>query len=164
MENLVDVKRLTEAELVKHREMFANELGLQIIATEVKIGAYRLDAVAKDTHGHLVVVEFKANASMTTLSQLLLYPHALANAIKNRRRVPPPIRSLLVTTHLDTCLVEVAAKLSMSAHIEMRVCMRDSERGVRLVTPDEAGEQAWDQSNYGPQCIEAVLESLSTSP
>lgn len=156
----MNAKGLSEAELAKHLDLFGKKLRLRVIDKEVKIGAFRLDAVAYDDYsGHLVVIEFKANASISSLGQLLLYPHAIAKALKDRGIAPPPVRSILITTHLDTCLVEVAKALSSCRQIEAWVCV-DSGFGIELVKPEEAGEQAWDQSTRGKRSIDSVLRFL----
>jgi RecB family endonuclease NucS len=86
----VNANTLREAQLVQHLDQFARQLDLRELAREVKIGAYRVDAVAADPSGNLVVIEFKVNASMTALSQLLLYPHALHKALERQGCIPPP--------------------------------------------------------------------------
>ena len=160
----MNVKSLTEAQLVQHLDAFARQLGLTVIGTEVKIGAYRLDAVAHDPSGSLVVIELKANASVTALSQLLLYPHALQKALSKVGVEPPPIRSILITTHLDRCLVEVARDLAASRHIEAWVAISPAPGSIALAAPESAGDQAWDQSEQGTQCLESVLSFLGAGP
>jgi len=150
--------------LVRHLDAFARQLGLTVIDTEVKIGAYRLDAVALDSSGALVVIEFKANASITALSQLLLYPHALAKALRAKAVEPGLIRSVLITTHLDKCLVEVARELSMCRKIETWVAVSSRSDGIELVQSEAADDQAWDKSEEGTQRIESVLSFLGSAP
>ena len=154
----MNVGQMKEAHLARHLDIFARQLSLRVIATEVQIGAYRLDAVAIDSSGELVVIEFKANAHIATLSQLLLYPHALSKALKAKNVTPPPIRAVLITTHLDTNLVEVVRGLSGCAPIEAWVCVGSVSGELALAAPRDAGEQAWDQSMRGTHRIDEILQ------
>ena len=156
----MDAKAINEAELATHLPTFLEGLGLRFIAREVKIGAYRLDAVAADPNGALVVVEFKTNASITTLSQLLLYPHALRKALTALGAQPPHIRSLLITTFLDLNVLELSRNLAGQADIEIQVCTATAPNGLTLVAPESAGSQVWDQSTNGSCKLESVLAHL----
>ena len=156
----MDAKAIKEAQLASYLPSFLRELGLHFIAREVKIGAYRLDAVAADPNGALVVVEFKTNASITTLSQLLLYPHALRKALVALGAQPPRIRSLLITTFLDSNLHELSRHLVGQADIEILVCTGTAPDKLALVAPERAGDQVWDQSATGSCKLEPVLAHL----
>ncbi len=156
----MEAKAINEAELASHLPTFLKDLGLRFIAREVKIGAYRLDAVAADPSGALVVVEFKTNASITTLSQLLLYPHALRKALVALGAQPPRIRSLLITTFLDSNVHELSRGLAELADIEILVCTGVAPDTLTLVTPESAGDQVWDQSTTGSSRLESVLAHL----
>lgn len=153
----MNAKTITELELASRLPKFLEDLGLSFIAKEVRIGAFRLDAIAAEPDGGLVVVEFKTNASITTLGQLLLYPHALRKTLAGLDRRPPRIRSLLITTFLDSNVYEVSRELKVHSDIEILVCIGASPDGLKLVGPEQAGEQMWDQSSTGGKVMEAVL-------
>jgi RecB family endonuclease NucS len=156
----MDAKKINEKELYSHLESFLRDRKLRLLAREVRIGAYRLDAVATDPSGALVVIELKVNASTKTLGQLLLYPHALRKAIKDREVQPPHIRALLITTFLDSNVQEVVRELADQVDIEFLVCTSVAPDTLRLVDPENAGGQFWDQSESGSRKIEPVLAYL----
>lgn len=148
---------MKEVELASNLAKFLKNLGLGYIAREVRIGAFRLDAIAADPDGGLVVVEFKTNASITTLGQLLLYPHALRKALVELGKRPPRIRSLLITTFLDSNVLELSRELKVHSDIEILVCVGSAPDELSLVTPEQAIGQVWDQSSAGGRELEAVL-------
>jgi hypothetical protein len=156
----MNAKTINEAELARHLPTFLSDLGLSFIDREVKIGAYRLDAIAADPNGTLVVVEFKTNASITTLSQLLLYPHALRKALAALGIQPPRIRSLLITTFLDSNVHELSRDLASQSDIEILVCTGTSPDMLTLVAPENADGQVWDQIKVGSCKLEPVLAYL----
>ena len=158
----MDVKQINEKELSDHLEFFSRDRELRLLAREVKIGAYKLDAVAADPSGALVVVELKVNASIATLGQLLLYPHVLRKAICRCGVRPPRVRALLITTFLDSNVKEVVHKLADKVDIEFLVCTGATPDSLRLVDPENAGEeQCWDQSKRGSSKLKPVLAYLS---
>jgi hypothetical protein len=157
----MDAKQINEKELSGHLESFLRDRELRLLAREVKIGAYRLDAIAANPSGALVVVELKVNASTKTLGQLLLYPHALRKAIKDSGFKPPHIRALLITTFLDLNVKEVARDLADQVEIEFLVCTGATPDTIRLVDPENAGEQCWDQSKRGSSKLDPVLAYLT---
>lgn len=157
----MDARGINESMLASHLPEFLEALGLVPVATEVKIGAFRLDAVAAEPDGTLVVIEFKANAAIGTLGQLLLYPHALRKKLQNRGVRVPRVRSLLITTHLDSNVVEVLRDLEGQADITIRVCTDSTDGKLILVPPDDAGhQQVWDQSGRGTCKLDVVVAHL----
>jgi len=138
---------LSEAELSKHLHDLLQKAEFTNIHTEVQIGHYRLDAVATDNDGSLVVVELKVVRTKDTLAQLLLYPHAVRKRIMGRSNTPPCVRALLITTHLDQNVVEIVDDLGLNPNITIRVCVGDTTHGLKLVAPCDpvARDQVLDQ-------------------
>lgn len=166
-------RQLNEKMLAAHLETLLDTQSLRLVDREVRIGAYRLDAVAIDQRGHLVVVELKVNASMATLGQLLLYPHALRNQLAGTLRTRhesvcgiqlPPIRSMLITTHLDSNVAALAERRLGDTDISIFVCVGDTENQLMLVAPGEVGEnQVWDQSARGATKLDTILGHLGAT-
>lgn len=154
----MDARSINEAVLASHLPEFLSALGLAPVATEVKIGAFRLDAVAAERDGTLVIIEFKANASIGALGQLLLYPHALRKKLHAGGVQAPRIRSLIITTHFDSNVVEVVSGLGDQVDITVRVCIGSTKSGLKLVPPGDVGkEQVWDQSDRGTCRLDSVV-------
>jgi hypothetical protein len=154
----MDARSLKESQLASHLGEFADQLGLSIIRREVPLGRYRLDALAEDADGEVVVVELKTAATKDTIGQLLLYPRALRTVLLKQgytRRV----RSLLIATHLDSNVVGVVDELRSIADVSLKVCVGTEADGLRLVDPADAPpEQVWDQSAEGKQCVLRVID------
>jgi RecB family endonuclease NucS len=162
----MNAKKLNEKELSKYffdEERFS-QLGLKLLDKEVKIGAFKLDGVAIDTSTkELVVIELKVNASKNTLAQLLIYPYVLHKALCKLKFEPPPIRSLLVTTHVDLNVVELAQNLANQRIIKILVCTDSGEGMFSLVSPDKAPKnQAWDQSEEGSSRLKLICDELTS--
>jgi hypothetical protein len=145
----VSAIKLTESELDANLESLLPQLGLKLLGRELKLGAYRFDAVAHNGEGDLVVVELKVVASKDTLGQLLLYPHALRKLLTERGLHGTQVKALLIATHMDLNVVEIAAEIASSSLIGFRVCVDNNQGGLRLVSPYDAPQQAWDQSKQG---------------
>ncbi len=83
------------------------EPGLTLVSegVEYQTDAGRIDLLARDTHGHLVVIELKAGkAKDGALGQLLGYIGCLADSMTN-------IRGILVASEFDTRVVFAAKAL-----------------------------------------------------
>jgi hypothetical protein len=148
---------LSERELTRHLEVLLGARNLKLIAEQVRIGSFRLDAVAYDeTDGSLVVVEVKTNRWCGTLAQLLLYPRALKRALPEGAEVQR-IRALLVTTYLEEGLIDVLNDYGLSESIEIAVCTGSVKDGLRLVDPKdpEAKAALWDQAD-GTKNVAAI--------
>ena len=153
---------LTERALAGRLRDLMAKAGLRLLDTEVRIGSFRLDAVAFDDRDNsLVVVELKTNRWYGTLAQLLLYPRALNQAIADEGILPPPIRSLLITTYLDKGLIDLIANHGLSDSVELLVCVGSEERGLKLVNPLDAEAEAvlFDQAS-GKRNVARVVDAL----
>ena len=141
---------MSEGQLTKHIEKFAHSLNLTLLSEQFRLGAYITDAIARDENGSLVVIELKVKATKDTLAQLLLYPHAIRKHLKKNDAVNIKIRSLLISTHVDSNVVELAKRVAGIEEIAIKICVGDETTGLKLVDPDEAGDrQVWDQSTIG---------------
>jgi RecB family endonuclease NucS len=139
---------LTEKELATELERtFLPALSLTLIGREVRIGKYRLDALARDRGGDLVVIELKVAATKDAIAQLLLYPHAVTKTLFRQCQTLPSIRSVLISTHLDRNVVELVESLKLKDKIGLFVCIGNSPNELRLVEPSEAGDRVWCQSD-----------------
>ena len=148
----VDATKLTEAQLVDHLGDFAKDLEISLLGTEVRLGAFRFDAIGRDKSGCIVVIELKVNAWVGTLGQLLVYPHAVRSFMRDNGFPEQPVCSLLITTHLDQNVVEVTERLASAATVRLKVCVGDETRGLRLVDPTEAEAQVWNQAYATSKC------------
>ena len=146
-----DARSLKESQLARHLPRFADQLDLSIIHREFIIGAYRLDALAVDkTSGAVVVIELKTAATKDAIGQLLLYPRAVRKVLL-RQNCTRRVRSLLITTHLDSNADDIVDELRSIADVALKVCVGTEPDGLRLVDPDDAPHdaphaQVWDQS------------------
>lgn len=149
----MNATEFSERQLAAHIEEFAKSLNLTLLGTELRFGAYIVDAIARDERGSLVVIELKVKATKDTLAQLLLYPHAIRKLVKNKEKMAVKVRSLLISTHVDSNVVDVARRVSGIEEIAIKICVGDLNSGLSLVDPDEADEnQVWDQSTNGRIC------------
>jgi hypothetical protein len=161
----MNATKLNEKELSKYffdEERFS-QLGLKLLDKEVKIGAFKLDGVAIDiSTKELVVIELKVNASKNTLAQLLIYPHVLHKALCKLKFEPPQIRSLLVTTHVDLNVVELAQNLANERIIEILIFTGSDKEMFSLISPNNAPDnQAWDQSDEGSTRLQLICKELN---
>lgn len=154
----MDARELNEAQLAEHIEELLGQIGLSLDSTEVSIGAFRLDAVAHDKNGDIVIVELKVVASRETLGQLLTYPHVVRKRLEREGGEKFKVRSLLITTHLDKNVVDIVESLKPIADISLKVCCGSLEKGLRLVDPGFAGNQVWDQATVGRRCDIRVVD------
>src|SRR5262249_38521939 len=107
-----------------------------------------LDLVAGNTARGVTIVEFKVNAGLEALSQLLIYPHAFRKALDRASCTsPPPLRMVLVTPFLDFNVVEILQKIQPPTPIILRLCM-EREGEVCLTSPPSQPleRHCWDQS------------------
>ena len=139
-----NVRDLSEQQLSLHLDGFLKVLGLTSIGKELRIGAFRFDAVAYDLNGDIVVVELKPISTKDTLAQLLLYPHALQMQLKDLPN-PPNVSSLLITTHIDANVFEIAESLSVTGEISIKVCVGSKLDGITLVSLKDLPSQAGDR-------------------
>lgn len=153
----MEARELNEAQLAEHLEDLLAQVDLKLAATEVCIGAFRLDAVAHDRNGEIVIVELKVVASRETLGQLLTYPHVVKKRLESEGGQKFVVRSLLITTQLDQNVVEIVQSLKSVANLTLKVCIGSTEAGLRLVDPSEAGNQVWDQAIAGRRCDVRLL-------
>lgn len=154
----MDARELNEAQLAEHVEELLAQIDLTLDATEVSIGAFRLDAVAHDRNGVIVIVEIKVVASRETLGQFLTYPHVVRKRLESDGVKSAVVHSLLITTHLDSNVVEIVEHLKPIADISLKVCCGTLEAGLRLVDPSSAGNQVWDQATARRRCDIHVVD------
>ena len=145
----MDAGDLSEAQLTSHLDEFLGQLKLNIIARQVSIGKFRLDALACDANGSIVIVELKVVTTKDTLGQLLIYPHVLEKLLAQGGASGTKVRSVLITTNLDINVVEIAERLGPLADISLKVCIGSLETGLKLVDPHAGGNHVWDQSKEG---------------
>ena len=149
----MNAKDFSERQLAEHTEEFTKSLNLTFLGSGLRFGAYITDAIARDESGSIVVIEFKVKATKDTLAQLLLYPHAIRKLLKNKGKADVTVRALLISTHVDSNVVELARLVSVVENISIKICVGDLSSGLRLIDPDEADEsQVWDQSTNGRIC------------
>lgn len=148
---------LSEIEVAARLPGLLAQKRLTLIDTEVRIGAFRLDAVAFDPDGCLVIVELKTTRWIGTLAQLLLYPRALKKSLAAKGIQPPPIRCLLVTTFLDRGVLDLIADYELSDTVDVLVCSGSLPDDLKLTPPlhEDAADVVLDQAD-GPACIDKV--------
>ena len=156
----MSIRGLSEKELTNHLEDFVKTLELVMVGQEMRLGAFRFDAIAYDRSGTLVIIELKVNATKDTLAQLLLYPHALRKFLK-RSECIQRVRTILITTHVDLNVVEIVERLSTIEDIDIKICRADQNGVPCLVSPRLADDQIWDQSLNGKCNLEIVDGSLT---
>lgn len=104
-------------------------------ATEVRIGKFTFDLLARNKAGGVTIVEFKVTAWIGTLAQLLLYPLALRHQLeRDQCKSIPKIRCVLVTSYLDRGVVSAVHELAPQCPVGFRVVI-DEGQGPRLVDP-----------------------------
>lgn len=160
-------QQLTERQLAKLVQPLLVKEGLQILDTEVSLGAFRFDMLAKSAEGELVVIELKTCMALGTLAQLLIYPHAIQQYLRTEGRETPTVRAMLVTTFLDENVVEIASRLACFLPIDIRLCVDAEDGALELRSPPfEAIGQVWNQAKAhlrdDPKHakLEAVLEAF----
>lgn len=141
----MNASELKEAQLSEHIESLLKQIGLTLIQKEVAIGQLRLDAIAEDAEGALVVIELKTNRAIATLGQLLLYPHVLRKAIRSQGYPERRVKARLITTYLDSNVLELIDTFSLNGDIAVSVCIGSAPHSLKLVSPAEAPEQVKDQ-------------------
>lgn len=141
----MNARELKEKELSPHLRALLLQLKLELLGEEVYIGKFKLDALAVDKDGCIVVIEMKVVCTKDALGQLLLYPRAVRQKLQDPSK---KVRSILITTHLDQGVVEIVKELQSTHDIQLRVCVGGEGQDLRLVKPDhlDAKEQVWDQS------------------
>ena len=140
----MNARELKEKELSRHLKTLLCQEGLELLGQEVQIGKFKLDAIAVDREGRIVVIELKVVCTKDALGQLLLYPRAVRQKLPSKE-----VRSLLITTHLDQGVVEIVDELPWRYGITLMVCVGSVQSGLRLVAPchpDVKDNQVWDQS------------------
>lgn len=146
----MNARELNEKELSPYLEKLLDQIGLELLEREVHIGKFKLDAVAIDRKSRcIVVVELKVVCTKDALGQLLLYPRAVRQKLKDSSKT---VRSLLITTHLDQGVVEIVEELQPTHNIQLWVCASGEGQDLRLVKPDHLdvkNKQVWDQSQLG---------------
>lgn len=145
----MSVRDLSEKQLSEDFKWIIDALNLELIGKEMRLGAFRFDAIAYDHSGALVIIELKVKATKDTLAQLLLYPHALRNFLK-RNQSDQRVRTILVTTHVDSNVVDLVKRLESVEDICIKICTDSTEGKRTLVDPEFATDQVWDQSLNGP--------------
>lgn len=158
-----NISLLTERHLETELEGLLASIGLSCIQRQLRLGAYRLDAVARDQRSRkLIVVELKTCAFLGSLSQLLLYRSALGKWL---RRCDYPetseVGALLITTFLDLEVLDTIEALGLADEIWVRVCIHDGS-SLRLVDPLQVGvgSQAWYQCDENPAAsLEETIRS-----
>lgn len=145
----MDARSIRESALASHLEELLKQIDLIPIEREVRIGAFRFDAVARDRSGNLFVVELKVAARMDTLAQLLIYPHVLKKYLRHCGLPAPVSGAVLITTHFDLNVLEVLKSIGASSTTSVWICTGTVPGALRLVAPMEVPDQAWDQSRQG---------------
>ena len=148
---------LAERELASHLPALAKQEQLTLLGTEVRIGGFRLDAVASAPDGSLVIIELKTTRWMGTLAQLLLYLRALRRCLEFQGLRPPQIRSLLITTYLDCGLLDLITDHELTDVVDVRLCVGTLPNDLRLVKPSHssAASALLDQAT-GPHTVERI--------
>jgi hypothetical protein len=159
--------QLTERRLADDVKPLLEKEGFEILAPEVRLGAFRFDMLAKSAEGELVVIELKTCMALGTLAQLLIYPHAIQQYLRTTGREEPTIRAMLVTTFLDENVVEIAARLACLLRIDIRLCVDTEDGGLELCSPPfGASSQVWNQAEVPTRGdpenskLEAVLKAF----
>jgi RecB family endonuclease NucS len=141
----LNARDLSENQLTKKLDYLIKELNLVEVGRELRLGAFRFDAIAYDQAGTIVVVELKVMATKDTLAQLLLYPHAIRKFLKRSGIENQKVRSVLITTHIDLNVVEITERLSDIEDVSIKICI-GTDDNLQLVDPEHSPDQMWDQS------------------
>jgi hypothetical protein len=151
------------ADVLQNRRHEIDPEGPQLLEglSGLKLGAYAFDYVARNAGGGLTLIDFEVSRSRDVLGRMLLHPHAVRRALG--RNIA--LRSVLVVTHLDWPVAELAAKVSTVCPLVVRLAKEvgESYSLVAPYGPDGLGRQSqvserWRGSEFDRERMR--LESL----
>ena len=132
---------MTEKQLDLRAEELLQTIGLTLVDKQVRLGAYRFDAVALDRKNKkIVVVELKTERYKGALGQILLYRSALKRHLAMEHPANTyDVDALLITTFLDLEVVDVLQELDLGDAVRVKVCV-GAGTSFSLVDPADAPE------------------------